>query len=137
MRKVEGYSLWLGHVGDVRELRAVLKVGICAIVDLALEEPPAELTRELIYIRCPLHDGAGNAPWMLRFAVESVAKLIREDVPTLVYCSAGMSRTPAIAAAAIASVGMTSFTSAIEQVTKGAASDLSPILIDELQVILD
>src|SRR5205085_1881187 len=36
MRQVPGCSLWLGHVGDARDLRGVLSAGILAVVDLAL-----------------------------------------------------------------------------------------------------
>ncbi len=41
MRRVPGYSLWLGHVGDVRDLRGIHAAGILAVVDLAIDEPPA------------------------------------------------------------------------------------------------
>ena len=41
---------------------------------------------------------------MLRAAVELVAGLIRDAVPTLVGCGAGLSRSPCIAGAAIARV---------------------------------
>src|SRR5688572_12689172 len=94
VRQVPGYPLWLGHAGDARDLRTVLEAGILAVVDLALNEPPAAVTRELVYCRFPLVDGPGNPPWLLRAAVETVAGLVRSDTPTLVYCGAGMSRTP-------------------------------------------
>src|SRR3954454_1421008 len=101
MRAIPGHPLWLGHVGDARDLRRVLSAGILAVVDLALNEPPAAVTRELVYCRFPLVDGSGNPPWLLRSAVEAVAGLVRSGTPTLVYCGAGMSRTPAVAAAAL------------------------------------
>ncbi len=62
MRQIPPYSLWLGHAGHVRDLRTVLAAGIVALVDLALDEPPASLTRELVYCRFPLVDGPGNPP---------------------------------------------------------------------------
>jgi hypothetical protein len=55
-----------------------------------------------VYLRFPLLDGAGNPPWLLRLAVEAVVSLLRAGVPALVFCSAGMSRTPAIAEGAVA-----------------------------------
>ncbi|MHC5540006.1 protein-tyrosine phosphatase family protein, partial [Singulisphaera rosea] len=95
MRPIPDSPLWLGHVGDVRDLAALLSRGILAVVDLALDEPPAKFPREVAYFRVPLIDGEGNPPWRLRMAISIVADLLRSNVPTLVYCGAGMSRTPA------------------------------------------
>jgi hypothetical protein len=86
MRRVPGYSLWLGHAGDARDLRGLLAAGIVAVVDLAAQEAPAPATRELVYGRFPIVDGPGNPPWLLRAAVEMVAGLVRDEVPTLVGC---------------------------------------------------
>jgi protein-tyrosine phosphatase len=102
MRRIEPHALWLGHVGDARDPRPVLDAGIAALVDLALEELPALKTREVMYLRFPLEDGAGNSPEVLQLAVQTVAGLLQAKVPALVYCGAGMSRSPAIAAAALA-----------------------------------
>lgn len=33
MRRIGEFSLWVGHVGDMRNLRAVLSRGILAVVD--------------------------------------------------------------------------------------------------------
>jgi hypothetical protein len=104
MHEIRPYPLWLGHVGDARDLRGVLDRGITVLVDLAINEPPVTLTHELAYCRFPLVDGAGNAPWLLRIAIETTRALIAQRVPTLVFCSGGLSRSPAIAAAALALV---------------------------------
>jgi hypothetical protein len=102
MRPIPSTSLWLGHAGDARDLRAVLAAGIEALVDLALEKPPAKVTREIVYARFPLLDGPGNPDWLLRAALVTVTCLLGERTPTLVYCGAGMSRSPAVAAGALA-----------------------------------
>jgi protein-tyrosine phosphatase len=101
MQRLEPYSLWLGNTGDVGNLRGVLDQGIRALVDLALNEPIPQLTRDLLYCRFPLVDGAGNNPWLLVTAIDTVANLMKLDVPTLVFCSGGVSRAPAIVAAAL------------------------------------
>src|SRR5262245_17438832 len=101
MRPIPGCSLRLGHVGDVRDLRAVHRAGLLALVDLAVNEPPLAVTRELVYCRFPLVDAPGNPPWLLRAAVETTAGLLRDDVPTLLFCAHGLSRTPAVAASAL------------------------------------
>src|SRR5687767_13688539 len=100
MRRVGEYSLWIGNARDARDIRGILDAGIEAIVDLAVDEPPVQPTRELIYLRFPLVDGSGNPPWLLATAVVGVENLVRVGVPTLVACGGGMSRSLAIAAAA-------------------------------------
>jgi hypothetical protein len=137
MRQVPGYSLWLGHVGDVRDLHGIHAAGIRAVVDLALNEPPATVSRELVYCRFPLIDGPGNPRWLLRLAVETVAGLLRGDTPTLVYCGAGLSRSPCIAAAAIAQVRGCPIAAALAIALQSAAADVSPGLWAEVQEIVE
>src|SRR5437762_10331754 len=137
MRQISGTTLWLGHVGDMRDLRAVLSAGITAAVDLAINEPPATVTRELVYCRFPLLDGAGNPPWLLRLAVETVAGLLRSKTRTLVYCGAGMSRSPTIAAAAVAQVRACCIADALASVVQSGAADVSPALWEEVKTALE
>jgi hypothetical protein len=135
MRHIPSSCLWLGHVGDVRDLRTILAQGIVALVDLALNEAPATITRELTYCRFPLIDGAGNAPWLLRTAIQTTACLLRHGVRTLVYCGAGMSRSPAIAAAALALVTDQSAEDCLAVVVAGGPCDLSPGLWEEVKQV--
>jgi hypothetical protein len=129
MRRVAPYCLWLGHVGDVRDLRGIIDQGIRAVVDLALNEPPAAVTRELVYCRFPLVDGIGNPAWLVRSAVGTVARLLRERVQTLVYCGGGMSRSPVIAAAALAEFEGRSLEDCMAIVTASGIADVSPALL--------
>jgi hypothetical protein len=133
MRKLASTSLWLGHVGDVRDLRRLLASGIAALVDLALNEPPATVTRELTYCRFPLIDGAGNAPWLLQAAMATTAQLLAHNTPTLVYCGAGMSRTPAIAAAALSLLRQQPLDDCLSIVLEGGPHDVSPGLWVEVK----
>ncbi len=126
MRPIAGFPLWIGHIGDVRDPRALLSAGVLAVIDLALNEPPARLPRELVYCRFPLIDGAGNPPWLLRAAVDCVADFLRSGTPTLVYCGAGMSRSPCIAAVGIARVRGCSAEEALLWVAKSGAVDVTP-----------
>lgn len=136
MRQVPGLSLWIGHVGDVRDLDGIHAAGIVAVVDLAMNEPPAALTRELTYCRFPLIDGSGNPSWLLRMAVETVACLLRSGTPTLVSCGMGLSRSPCIAGAAIARVRGCPTAEGLAIATQSAAADVSPGLWAEVQEIL-
>ncbi|HAH46791.1 MAG TPA: protein phosphatase, partial [Planctomycetaceae bacterium] len=104
MREILPNLLWIGNAHDARDVKRVLDLAIAAVIDLALEEPAVPLTREIIYCRLPLIDGAENQPVILETAVKTVARLISEEIPTLVACSAGMSRSPAIVAAALSQV---------------------------------
>jgi hypothetical protein len=132
MRRVPGYSLWLGHAGDVRDARGLLAAGIVAVIDLAIQEAPAPLPRELVYGRFPLVDGSGNPPWLLRAAVETVAGLLRDQVPTLVGCGVGLSRSPCIAGAAIARVAGCPPGEGLAIALQAAPADISPALWAEV-----
>lgn len=135
MRQVPGYPLWLQHAGDVRDLRAVLAAGIQAVVDLALNEPPATVTRELVYCRFPLVDGVGNPPWLVRATVETVAGLLRSSIPTLVFCSAGLSRSPCIAGAAVALARGCPPAEGLALVAQAGPADVAPGLWSEVALL--
>src|SRR5262245_48646478 len=102
MREVIPGRLWYGNARDARDVRGLLNLGIRAEIDVAIEEQASVLPRDVIYCRFPILDGAGNRGEVIRAAVYTVAEFVRSQVPTLVACGAGMSRSPAIAAAAIA-----------------------------------
>jgi protein-tyrosine phosphatase len=128
MRQLKPHALWIGHAGDGRDLRAILDAGIDAVVDLALGEPPIQATRELVYCRFPLVDGAGNSAWLVQAAIHSVVRLLKARVPTLIFCSAGLSRSPCIAAAALAAHLQREPAECLQFVTHEAPSDVSPDL---------
>jgi hypothetical protein len=136
VRQIRPYRIWLGNVVDARDLRSVLNQGIAAIVDLAATEPPPTITRDLAYIRCPLMDGSGNSPWLVCLAVETVWRLLHAKVPTLVYCTAGMSRSPAILAAAVALESGRSLAECLQEITANVPHDVSAGLIADVQTVL-
>ena len=94
--------LWLGNALEAREPKQLFDRGIRAVVDVALEETPATLPRSLVYCRFPLNDGGGNDKALLLQTVQTIADLLCRSVPTLIACSAGMSRSPTLAAFALA-----------------------------------
>lgn len=133
MRQISPFALWLGHVGDTRDWRAVFDVGVQAIVDLAGNEPPATPPRELIYCRFPLVDGAGNSAQLLDAAVATLEHFLRTNIPVLVYCSAGLSRSPAVTAAALARKTGQSLDESLAVVQRSGPADVSPGLWASLQ----
>ncbi len=120
--------LWIGNRNEARETSQGLGNGIEALVDLALEELPPRVTRELVYCRFPMIDGSGNPPRLLRAAVETVASLIEKRIVTLVFCGAGMSRAPAIVAAALAVSRGSSPDEALKSLAAGRPHDVSGAL---------
>ena len=135
MRQIADYPLWLGHVGDTRDIAAISSAGIEAVVDLALNERPPTLPRDWLYCRVPLVDGAGNPRWKLDLAIAVVRTLLIGRTPTLLFCGAGMSRTPAIAAAAISAVSGMDLDEALALVTAESARDVSPGLWQDILAI--
>jgi protein-tyrosine phosphatase len=133
MRPITGCPLWIGHIGDVGDLRALHSTGILAVIDLVLNETPASLPRELVYCRFPLIDGVGNPAWLLQAAVDCAANLLHSGTPTLVFCGAGMSRSPCIAAAALARVHGCSPDEALTLVARSGAVDVMPGLWKEVK----
>ena len=128
MREVIPERLWFGNSIDARDLSRLHDLGIVAVIDLAHEEPPASLSRDMMYCRFPVVDGDRNNDWFVYAAVDTTATLIRSQLPTLVACSAGMSRSPAVVAAALAIVEDAAPDACLERVVNGNPHDVSPKL---------
>src|SRR5262249_44679935 len=110
--------------------------GIQALVELAREEPSAEPPRELIYCRFPLLDGAGNDEGLLHLAIHTVSTLVKMRIPTLLCCNVGLSRSPAIAAAAVALAYQESPEDCLQRVAQAHHVDVSPGLWSEITHVL-
>lgn len=128
MRRIDGYELWVGHAGSVPDAGALARKGIAAVVDLAVDETPRAFGREAVACRFPLTDGGGNPPALVASAVTAVAGLVQARLPTLVYCSMGLSRSPCVAAGAIALVSGRPEHECLALVTTGAPADVSPAM---------
>jgi len=137
MTQIQPYSLWIGHAGEARDYERIADAGIEALVNLAAEEKCDQPPRELLYLRFPLIDGIGNRTGWLDLAVTSVANLLRLHVPTLVYCGAGRSRSPVIAASALAVAFRDNPADSLRRVVSQHPSDVSPGFWDEVKVVLD
>lgn len=135
MRVVSETSLHLGHAGDVRNLPALHAAGLKLVIDLAAEELPAVLSRDLVYCRFPMLDGDDNPDWLLRLAVESVASAVQSRTPCLIGCSAGLSRSPAIAAFGLARALSLRVEDALERVAAVGPVSIAPGLWKQLQQV--
>jgi protein-tyrosine phosphatase len=136
MRLVPDRLLWLGNAGDLRDSRSVLATGIEAVIELADSEPLATLPRELVRCRFPISDGGDNPRWLLRLAMESAAALLRAKVPTLICCSAGLSRTICIAAGGLALAEARPLEEALSIVVESGPADVSPGLFGQIRKAL-
>ena len=102
MHEILPHTLWIGNAFDIREPRPLFDAGITAVIDVAYEEQPAQIPRQLTYCRFPLLDGGGNDPAVLAQSLRTTTDLMALGIRTIIACSAGMSRSPTIAAFAIA-----------------------------------
>jgi hypothetical protein len=129
MRSVIPGLLWIGNARDARDPRQLTDAGIRAIVDLAMDEPVSVLPRDLVYCRLPLVDGGDDeADAILRLAVTTVRDSLQLGLPTLVACSAGLSRSPAVAAMAVALWQGREASDVLHETTAEAPHDVAPAL---------
>lgn len=133
MRCVDGFALWIGTARDARDIKGVLDAGVEAVVDLARMCEPARPTRELVYLRFPLVDGADNPQWRVVAAVRAVESLVRFEVPALVACDGGMSRSLVVAAAALTLATTRPPDEMLARVAAGGAADVHPRLWDDVK----
>jgi protein-tyrosine phosphatase len=80
----------------------MLKHGITAIVDLALEEPVPAVPRVMNYCRLVISDDGENEHSNVMAAIHVTAILLTGGHVTAVCCNAGLNRSVCIAAAALA-----------------------------------
>lgn len=132
MRAIGQTPLWIGTARDARDVHTLARHEIAAVIDLAMEEPPATLPRQTTYCRLPLLDGAGNPQATLRRAVELVRSFLDDQETFLVACSGGMSRSPAIAAAGLALAQGITLAEAVRLVCRDGPCDIHPGLLADL-----
>ena len=137
MREVVPQLLWIGSAADARDWRRLMQQGIAAVVDLAIEEPSAQLPHEMVYCRVPLVDGGENASLRMIAAVQTVALLLEERVPTVVACGAGMSRAPAVVAVAAALVSGLTPDECLNNIATHAPHDVSATLWRDLLAVYE
>ncbi len=132
MREVIANSLWIGNARDARDVPAIMAQAIAAVVDVALEEHPAVLPRDVAYCRFPLLDGEGNSTAMIQAAIRTTASFLEAKICTLVTCGGGMSRSPSVAAMAIAQIEHIHPEEALKRIAATGPHDVSTIFWKQL-----
>jgi protein-tyrosine phosphatase len=125
--------LWIGNAGDILELQSVFDAGIRAIIDVAYEEAVSSVPRQLVYCRFPLNDGGGNDRKVILNALHTATNLLRSGIPTIIACSAGMSRSPTIAAFALASLQSQDPETMIQRIGEIRSLELNPELWSDVR----
>ena len=135
MREILPSKLWLGNAGDLRNVETILQNGIQAVIDVAIEQGMPTLPRTLVYCRFPILDGQQSSPMPLRAAIETLVLFLRKGIPTLVCCSAGMSRSPAVVAGALSIAQGGNPDDHLRSVVLGHPHDVSPQLWEDVRSI--
>ena len=136
MREIIPNVLWIGNAFDARNIKAVMDAGFRVVVDIAIEESPIQLPREIASCRFPLLDGEGNSPALIMAAIDLIVSCVNTQTKTLVACSGGMSRSLLIASAVVAQVKSIDLDDAIRRVTRAGPCDISPNLYDAFRKLL-
>lgn len=137
MHEVLPKLLWIGNAGDLHKPAQIEIAGIKAVIQVALAEQMPTMSRELLFAHYPIMDGAGNPRGIVAAAVETTATLLRHRVPTLVCCSGGMSRSPSIAAGAIAVVQGIPPQDALMAIIQGQPHDVSPGIWESVVAVVE
>lgn len=125
IRRIPTHRLWIAASAALDNPATVFATGIEAVVCVAAERLPDPWPRDLLFLRCPISDDGENDPRAVERAVEIVAGLIADDVPTLLVCSQGRSRSVAIAAAAIARHEESASDLVLQRIAAGQPTDVS------------
>ena len=132
---VPNTELWLGNAADLRDIRSMLNCEVAVIIDLAAEEPVPSLPRSINYCRFCFTDD-GNDPTAIAAAITTTTLWLRAGKRTAICCNAGMNRSPAIAAAALASSQNSSFNQQLESIAGLKPIDVNPALLIQVSDIL-
>lgn len=117
----------LADAGDATELR---KRDIAEIVSLTHEAPPDGFPAAATVRRVPMTDGPQNEQSAFETAAEAVRSRLDAGVPVLVHCRSGASRSPAVAATALALERRVDLENAFQQVAERRdAVDPHPALV--------
>jgi protein-tyrosine phosphatase len=137
MNHIKPHKLWIGHIGDSFDYQKMFSLKIGALVTLAAEEVNGQVPRDLIYCHFPIVDGAENEEQILEVAIQTLAKLLAKTLPTLVCCSAGLSRSPSVAAAALSIVQNQPVDRCLEDLASFHRTDVSPGLWMQIKHVVE
>lgn len=130
-------GLFVGTVDDAGDAAALRDRAITRVVSLT-HEAPDPAPAEVAVVDVPMRDGPQNDREAFTEAVVAVRSALERDEPVLVHCSAGASRSPAVAATALALHEDRSLEDAFERVAdRRGAVDPHPAVVRQAARVMD
>jgi protein-tyrosine phosphatase len=109
-------GLFIGTVEEAGAEALMREYDIEVIVSLTHEGPDDGFPSDLKVVRLPMKDGPQNDQQVFEQAVTHVLSRLRSGDNVLVHCSAGASRSPAVAATALALYNEVGLETGFEQI---------------------
>jgi protein-tyrosine phosphatase len=114
-------DLYVGTAADATDDSLLETHGVTTIVSLT-HETPRPTTQDLTLRSIPLIDGPQHSREQFTKAVEETLAALAADGSVLVHCSAGASRSPTVAATALALAQDMDLEDALQQVADNRAA---------------
>jgi predicted protein tyrosine phosphatase len=122
-------GLFVGTFEDAATLTLLHRSSITAVVSLTHDDLPWQPAPTVSVLSVPFRDGPDHDAEAFARAVDGTLELLRDGERVLVHCSAGASRSGAVAAAVVALREGVAVDEAFEQVAAGRdAVDPHPAL---------
>lgn len=129
--------LFVGTADDARDATTLHDRGVTTVVSLTHQTPDVEWA-DITVVDVPMRDGPQNDRNAFTEAVTELRAALERDESVLVHCSAGASRSPAVAATALALHDDRSLEDAFEQIAdRRAAVDPHLALIRQAAGVMD
>lgn len=110
-------GLFVGTLEDAGNKSILDEHGVSAVVSLTHAEPGSGFPEDKTVTRWPMMDGPQNSQEQFEQAVADVEAYLLQETEVLVHCSAGASRSPAVAATALALSPNTELEHAFKQIS--------------------
>ncbi|USZ69084.1 dual specificity protein phosphatase family protein [Halorussus salilacus] len=131
-------GLFVGSIEAAADADRQEAAGITTVCKLTHALPTGGYPDDVSLVDAPMMDGPRNDPAAFRRAVEAVVAALDARETVLVHCSRGSSRSPAVAAAALAVRRDCSVETALAEVQKSRAqADPHPALVRRAEDALD
>jgi protein-tyrosine phosphatase len=111
-------GLFVGTVEDAGDHALIREHSIATIVSLTHSDPDGGFPSDLTVKNAPMMDGPRNEQQSFDRAVSYVLSCLKTGDNLLVHCSAGASRSPAVAATSLAIYNKIRLEAAFEQIAK-------------------
>jgi protein-tyrosine phosphatase len=110
-------ELFVGTLEDAGNTTLIREHSIVNVVSLTHSEPNGGFSSDLTVENIPMKDGPRNDQQKFNRAVTNVLSCLKTGENLLVHCTAGASRSPAVAATALALYDEIRLEAAFEQVS--------------------